>query len=283
MKKVLALLSLMVIFLVGCGQSDQKVYKIGVISDETADNWQHVADRLAEKENIQLEIVKFDDYVQPNTALAEGDIDANVYQYIPFLYEYNQSHETELRPIAYTTLMPILIYGREGIDSLNQIPDGGKVALIEDPVNLGNSLKQLEAAGLIKVDPAAGATPTLEDITDNPKQLEFIPMATGAVARSLGDVDVVVHGASTLAEAGLNLDRALYTEDTKTTSNLFRLTYVVNKDQVEDPIHEKILAEYQKQETIDYGRSHGSKLFYPAWQDGGQALADYEEFAQSQQ
>ncbi len=182
MKKMLRLLFLVaaILFLTACGSQtegaseEQQTYRIGVATDRAAEIWQDVGERLAEKENIQIEPIVFSDFVQPHLALRDGEIDANAFQYIPYLYDFNTSHNAELTTIGYLSVEPMGLWAVDGIESIEEIPDGAQIAMINDPINSGNSLIQLEKAGLIEVEDAAGPTPTREDIISNPKTWNFL-------------------------------------------------------------------------------------------------------------
>lgn len=141
--------------------NEKDTYRIGVVTDRAKEIWEDAVNRLPEEADFDVEIVLFNDFVQPNIALAEGEIDANAYQYIPFLYEYNRSQEDEnLVPMGYLSVEIMGLWGADGIDSIEDVPEGAQVAITNDPVNMGNGLVQLENAGLIKLREGSGATPT---------------------------------------------------------------------------------------------------------------------------
>ena len=254
---------------------------VGVVTDRAAEIWGDVSDRLEEKENITIEPVVLSDFRQPNEAVSNGELDANAYQYIPFLYEYNTAEGENLRPIGYLSVEPIGIWAVDGIETVDDVPEGAQVSIYNDPTNLGNSLTHLEKAGLITLDEDAGPTPTQDDIVDNPLNLEFVELEAGQIPRSLGDSELVVVGATMAAESGMDLDNNFYFEDTSNTSKWFRLNFVVPEDKVDDEVLNKVLDEYQSQETLDYANETGEG-FYAGWENDDNPNEDYEEYADQQ-
>ncbi|MDK6805848.1 MetQ/NlpA family ABC transporter substrate-binding protein [Aerococcus sp. UMB7834] len=285
MRKIRMILLALVCVLVlgGCQsrQKDQETYKIGVATDRAAEIFRHVGDRLEKEEGIKIEPVVFSDFVQPNVALAEGDIAANAYQYATFLADFNQSHQTDLVPLGYLSVEPMGIWAKSGIESLDQVPDGARIAVTNDPINTGNALIQLEKAGLLTLKDSAGPVPTKEDIANNPKKLDFVEMDGGQVPRALGDTELILTGVTIASEAGLDKEAAIYFEDTTNTSKLFRLNFVVRREDLDDPILRKILDYYQTDDTVRYAQETGSGTFYPGWGPGEDATKDYENFAQA--
>lgn len=249
-----------------------------MVTDRAAEIWGDVSDRLEEKDGITLEVTNMADFNAPNESLVDGSLDANAYQYIPFLHDWNTNKGENLIPLGYLTVEAMGIWTADGIDTLEDVPDGAQVSLLSDPVNFGNSLVHLEKAGFITLDPDAGPMPTEDDIIENPHNLEFVPMETGTIARSLGDNEIAVHGATTMHEAGITKDEAFYFEDTTETSNLFRLNFVVREEDADNEVLQRVLDEYQSQETIDYALETGSIHFYPGWENDDNATEDYYEF-----
>ncbi|MDK6369213.1 MULTISPECIES: MetQ/NlpA family ABC transporter substrate-binding protein [Aerococcus] len=279
---VFAILGLLVLGGCQAKQDQSKVYKIGVATDRAAEIFRHVGERLEKEEGIQIEPIVFSDFVQPNVALAEGDIAANAYQYAPFLADFNQSHQTDLVPLGYLSVEPMGIWASAGIESLDQVPEGARIAVTNDPINTGNALIQLEKAGLLTLKDSAGALPTQDDIASNPKRLEFIAMDGGQVPRALGDTELILTGVTIASEAGLAKESAIYFEDTSNTSKLFRLNFVVRREDLDDPILRKILDYYQSEDTVRYAQETGSGTFYPGWGPGEDATRDYDAFVQEE-
>src|SRR5690606_3306705 len=166
-----------------------------------ADILAFVADELAEDAGLTIEVEEFTDYVQPNEATADGSVDANFFQTEPYLEEYNQANGTDLVTVAPVHIEPLGLYS-DKVDSVEAIPEGGQVAIPGDGSNGGRALALLADAGLITL--AEDADPTFateDDIAENPKDLEFVPLEAAQLARSLQDVDAAVINGNYALEA----------------------------------------------------------------------------------
>lgn len=146
---------------------------------------------LLEAEGITLRIVEFNDYITPNRALAEGELDANFFQHQPYLDTYNADAGTTLTALVGIHVEPLGVYSQK-LSSLDDLPQRAQIAIPNDPTNGGRALLLLQAAGLIQVDPATGIMPTVFDVTHNPKRLRFIELEAAQLARALADVDAAV-------------------------------------------------------------------------------------------
>lgn len=159
-----------------------------------------VQDNLTEGTNLTVEIVEFTDYVQPNLALADGELDANFFQHLPYLEEFNAERGTDLVPVAPVHIEPLGIYSTS-IDSLDALGDGATVAIPNDVTNGGRALKLLAANGLITLDEEV-ENPTVDDITDNPNDLDIVELEAAQLPRSLEDTDISVINGNYAIEAG---------------------------------------------------------------------------------
>lgn len=219
MKKVLAILAAMavaVLALAGCGGSDQaadggdkaasgevKVLKVGATAVPHAEILEQIKDDL-KAENIDLQIVEFSDYVQPNLALNDGELDANYFQHAPYLENFIQEHpELKLVNAAGIHIEPMGIYSHK-IKGFNELQDGASVAIPNDPTNGGRALILLARAGLITLNDPNNIAATVQDITDNPKQLKFEELEAAQVPRAIDDVDIAVINSNFAMQVGLN-------------------------------------------------------------------------------
>lgn len=290
LKWVLAALS--ILLLVGCGNQNKnggddansdepRHYKIGVVSDRAKEIWEFALEDLEKEGDIDVEIVKFDDFIQPNKALSEGEIDANAYQYYTFLYDYLQDsgNKDELYPMGYLSAEPLGIWTVDGINSKEDIPENAQIAILNDPVNTGNALKLLDENGLIKLKDDAPLVPTEEDIESTYKNLELVPMDYGAVPRALGDVEMILAGSTSVTESGIDLDDAMILEDMENSNPMLRLNFVVRKEDKDNKDLQKILDAYQRQEVIDYANETGAGDFYDAWDNDDVPSEDMQEYA----
>ena len=207
MKKFAALIAslLLVVFAVaGCGSDNKqaassssssssqgKVLKVGATAVPHAEILEVVKPLLA-KEGIDLQIVEFSDYVQPNIALNDKELDANFFQHAPYLENFMSEHsDVKLANAGGIHIEPMGIYSKK-IKSLNELKDGASIALPNDPTNGGRSLLLLEKAGLLKLKDGVGVKATVQDITENPKHLQFKEVEAAQVPRTLDDVDAAI-------------------------------------------------------------------------------------------
>ncbi|MBF8999773.1 MULTISPECIES: MetQ/NlpA family lipoprotein [Vibrio] len=177
----------------GCGDktADQNKIKVGVIAGAEA-QVAEVAKKIAkEKYNLDVELVTFTDYVTPNAALADGSIDANAFQHKPYLDQQMESRGYKLAIAGNTFVYPIAGYSNK-IKSVSEIKDGDRIAVPNDPTNLGRSLMLLEKQGLIKLRDGADLNATTRDIVSNPKNLEIVELDASQLPRSLDDVTVAI-------------------------------------------------------------------------------------------
>ena len=166
---------------------------------------------LAEQ-GYELEIKEYTDYVQPNLALDGGDLNANYFQHLPYLEQFNQERGTKLVSAAAIHYEPFGIYAGK-TDSLAALPDGAKVAVPNDATNEARALLLLEVQGLIKLKEGAGLKATKNDIIENTKNLEILEIEAAQIPRSIGDVDIAVINGNYAMEAGLKVADALATEE----------------------------------------------------------------------
>lgn len=164
---------------------------------------------------IDLKVIEFTDYVQPNLALAEGELDANYFQHIPYLETFCEDHSLDLTYITKVHIEPMGGYSQK-LKDIGQLKKGARIAIPNDPVNGGRAVLLLERQGLIKLDPAAGITATIFDITANPNNIQFSELEAAQLPRVLPDVDLAVINTNYALEAGLvPMTDALFIEDSE--------------------------------------------------------------------
>ena len=157
---------------------------------------------LAEQ-GIELVINQYDDYVVPNTAVEDGDEDANYFQHLPYLEEFNETRGTHLVSVAGIHIEPMGIYAGR-VDSLENLPDGAVIGIPNDPTNEGRALLLLEAQGLITLDDSSNLSATPNNIVDNPKNLQFEEIEAQTLPSSLPDLDLAIINSNYALGAGLN-------------------------------------------------------------------------------
>jgi len=221
MFKKLAVLSLVLTLalalLAGCGGANTEkatgnVIKIGATPVPHAEILEQVKPVL-EKEGIKLEIVQFTDYVKPNMALSDKEIDANFFQHVPYLDDFNKERGTDLVSAGKVHVEPMGIYSQK-VKKLTELKEGGIIAIPNDPSNGGRALLLLEKAGLLKLKAGVGVQATVNDIVENTKKIQLKEMEAAQLPRVLQDVDAAVINTNFALEAKLNpLKDALLIED----------------------------------------------------------------------
>lgn len=155
------------------------------------------------KQGVTLDVKVFTDYVQPNTQVNEGRLDANFFQHQPYLTEFNASRGTQLVSVVGVHVEPFGAYSTKH-KKLANLPERAQIALPNDATNGGRALLLLQTAGLIKLNPEAGITATPRDIIENPKKLRFKELEAATLPRILGQVDLALINTNYALEAGLN-------------------------------------------------------------------------------
>lgn len=161
-----------------------------------------VVQKVAAEKGLEIEVVEFADFVLPNAALADGELDANSFQHLPYLENMMKDRGYKLAAIGNTVLMPMAGYSKR-IKSLDELKKGATVAVPNDPSNGGRALLLLAAQGLIALDPAAGILPSVADITRNERGLKFVEIDAAQLPRTLDDTDIAVINTNYAIEAGM--------------------------------------------------------------------------------
>ncbi|SHH94433.1 MetQ/NlpA family ABC transporter substrate-binding protein [Pollutimonas bauzanensis] len=194
--------------------AQDKTYKVGATGGPHAQILEFVKG-LAAKDGLKIEIVEFSDYVQPNAALAAGDLDANSYQHLPYLEAQIKDRGYKLANVGYTITFPMGIYSKK-VKTLAELPNGARVGIPNDPTNGGRALLVLQSQGVLKLKADAGLKATPLDITENPKKLNIIELDAAQLPRSLSDLDAAAVNGNYAASAGLNpVTDAIAIEDAK--------------------------------------------------------------------
>ncbi len=255
MKKLIALASLLALIfaLAACGAQEKPaetptVVKLGVVG-ETHEAWQPAIKSLA-AQGIELQLVSFSDYTMPNQALADGEIDINSFQHYAFLRNDCEKNGYDLTVIGETLIAPLGVYSRK-ISDLSELKKGDKIAIPSDTTNGGRSLKVLESAGLIEVDPAAGYTPFVTDITSNPLELEFVEVEASLTAGLLPDVAAaLINGGHAVDNGFIPAQDAIYLEPVADGADNPYINVIVARTADKDnETYKKVVAAYQTDET----------------------------------
>lgn len=269
MKKVLSLLitGILSVGLIGCGSSaansndtavsDKKeeaasgevtTLKVGVNGTDFR-LWDSLNERLKDK-NIKLEPVSFADYIKPNQALADKEIDLNAFQTEVYFEQFKKDHNLDLTSIGYTFIAPMGIYSNK-IKSLDEVQDGATVAIPNDATNGGRALNLFESAGLIKLDGKDKVTPNEKNIVENSKNLKFVSMESVQIPRSLDDVDFAAINTGAATDAGLNPKTdSIYLEDAngENAKQYYNIIAVRTEDKDKE-VFKTLMEAYHQEET----------------------------------
>ena len=185
------------------------VIRVGASPSPHAEILEFAKDQLAAK-GYELEIVEFTDYVMPNVALYEGDLDANFFQHTPYLDNYNEQNGTDLVSACKVHFEPMGLYS-ETLTSVSDVAEGSKVGVPNDPTNEARALNLLEAQGLIKLREGAGLNTTPLDIEENPLNLEFVELEAAQLPRNLSEFAIAAINGNYAIEADI-LDKVIVNE-----------------------------------------------------------------------
>lgn len=203
--------------LMGCGSSSSEEETTEETTEESSDEKQVIklgvrADFIdmveairasVEEAGYELDVTTFDDSIQPNVALGEGSIDVNWFQHQPYLDSYNAENGTDFVMAQPYTHYPLFAMYSEDLESVEDLPDGATIGLCNDATNQARGLKMLQDLGLITYDETV-ESPTIYDIKDNPKNLQFVEAEMSVLPQSLPDVDAIVLAAQHMYNAGLD-------------------------------------------------------------------------------
>ena len=268
MKKVFALITTLLVAslaLAGCGGTNQssssgssavaqnasgmKTLKVGATAVPHAEILE-VVKPLLEKDGIKLEIVEFNDYVQPNLALNDKELDANFFQHEPYLKNFMEEHkEVKLKNAFGVHIEPMGIYSKK-VKDLKELKEGASIAIPNDPTNGGRSLLLLQKAGLLKLKDGVNEKATVQDITENPHNFKFQEVEAAQVPRTLDDVDAAVINTNYAMQVNLVPTKdALFMEDN--TSPYVNILAVRDGDENRPEIQALIKA-LQSKEVKDF-------------------------------
>jgi len=228
--------------------ASDKPLKIGVTAGPHAQIMEQVK-KVAERDGLRIQIIEFSDYVQPNAALASGDLDANSYQHKPYLDAQIKDRGYSFIAAAPTVNFPIGIYSKK-IKSLADLKEGARFGIPNDPTNGGRVLLLLQAQGLIQLKPDAGLKATPLDITSNPKKIKFVELDAAQLPRSLDDLDVAAINTNYAMPAGLNPKRDSIAQEAADSPYVNIL--VVREEDKEKPWLARLVKAYHSDEVRSF-------------------------------
>ncbi|MBP2242030.1 D-methionine transport system substrate-binding protein [Cytobacillus eiseniae] len=228
--------------------SEKVKVKVGVSGSDTR-IWDFVSEKAA-KEGIEVEVISFSDYVQPNIALAEGELDVNAFQTVAYFDTFIEEHNLDLSPIATTVLAPMGLYS-DKYESVDDIPEGAKIAVPNDVSNMGRALLLLEEAGLIKLTDDYDGNGSLDKIVENPKNLEIIEMVAAQTPRVLPDVAASIINNGIAVDAGFTPTKDSIFHESETATPYVNI--IATRTEDKDNKHfQKLASLYQEDDVAEF-------------------------------
>ncbi|WP_372096414.1 MetQ/NlpA family ABC transporter substrate-binding protein [Tistrella mobilis] len=236
--------------------------RLGVIAgaeEEIAE----VVKQVAARDGLNVEIVTFQDYVLPNEALAAGDLDANAFQHQPYLDAQITAHGYDIVNVGYTIVEPIGIYSTR-VKRLADLAEGAKLGIPNDPSNGGRVLNLLAREGMIELAPGKGLTPTLLDITANPKKLEIVELDAAQLPRAVPDLDAAAINGNYAHDAGFDPTKDAIAIESR-TDNPYGNFVAARAADAQAPRIRKLVAAYQSDEVKAFLAERFKGAILPAW------------------
>lgn len=217
----------------------------------------------AAKNGLKVNVREFSDYITPDQALEDGELDIAVYQHKPFMENFNQQKNAHLTAIGNAILMRMGIYSNK-VKEVKDIPDGAVISIPNDPTNEGRGLQLLQEAGLIRLADGVGNTATPADITENPKNLEFRELEAAQLPRSLDDVDASVITMNYVMSAGLSpKDQGIFLE--AHDNPLAVMIIAVREKDKDNPAYAQFVSAYQSDSVKQFIAEKYNGTIEPAW------------------
>ncbi len=266
LKNIFKFIFLTVIFATfwGCSQksSDAKTIKVGTIAGPETDLVETAKEYAKQKYGLDIQIVAFSDYTIPNAALADGSIDANMFQHTPYLDAAIKAKGYKIVPVGKTFVYPMGVYSKK-ITAIDQVKNGNTVAIPNDPSNEARALLLLEKAKLITLKPNAGTNATILDIADNPLNLKFKEIDAAQLPRTLADVDIAAINTNFAMVAGLLPSRdALIIEDPNSPYANLIVTRIGMEN---DPRVQELVEALHSQPVLNKAKELFKDQAVPAW------------------
>ena len=249
---------------------DPKDITIGTSAGPYADQIKLGIKPILEKQGYKVKLVEFNDYIQPNFALAEGSLDANVFQHIVYLKKFAAEHKLALTDLITIPTAPIAIYSKKH-KTLDDVKEGTTVGLPNDPTNQARALVLLDQLGWIKLrasfDPVRASE---KDIAVNTKKIKLLPLEAAQLPRSLGDTDYSFINGNYALASGLKLTEALVAE--KISPNYINLVAIRTADK-DKQFARDLAAAYRSREFLDITNKHFAGYSKPDYQQALQTAA----------
>lgn len=259
MKNIFVAAAFAAAFLAGTAHAE--TIKVGVVPGSDAQILEKVKEVAATK-GLDIEIMEFADYVFPNQALADGELDANSFQHKPYLDNQIADRGFNIVSIAYTYNSPMGVYSNK-VKSLDELADGATVAIPNDPTNGGRALLVLAKSGLIKLREDAGLKAVPSDVIDNPKKLNIVELDAAQLPRSLQDVDAAAINSNYALEAGLDPVKDAIASEGKDAP--YANIIAVNAKNKDAPWTRTLVESYQNDTVRDFINTTFKGSLLPVW------------------
>ena len=269
MKKIIAafLIGLVALTSTFAAKKKNTVVKLGVVGSIYEDLWAP-AQKALKKQGIDLKFVQFSDYVTPNNALANGEIDLNAFQHRIFLQNEIENHKYDVKLIGNTFIIPLNLYSVK-VKSVSELKSGSIVAIPNDVTNGGRAIKVLAAAGLITLNPEAGFNPTVNDIVENKSGIVIKELAANTIPSALQDVDAAIINGNYALDFGIKTESAIFKDTSVDEKQYWNLIAARGKD-LADPakveIFKKVVKAFQTAETEKvFNKDFGGYFIKEGW------------------
>ena len=242
---------------------ETRVVKLGLTGVIYEDIWNPIKEKLA-GEGIDLQYVQFSDFSLPNAALDAGEIDINAFQHHAYFNNDTEKNGYDLTAIGDTFIIAMNIYSDQ-IQSIDELKDGDTVAIPDDASNGGRALKVLESAGIIEIDPNAGANPTVSDITNYKVQVDITELGASTIPSVIPDFTIAVVNGNYALDYGIDPSTAIFKESEYDDDSYFCLI-AVKSENADDPVYQEIVKLFQSEETKKIFEDKFGGYFVPAWE-----------------
>ncbi|NGM20330.1 metal ABC transporter substrate-binding protein [Roseomonas stagni] len=219
--------------------------RVGVTQGVHGQTFEKVREVLA-RDGFVTRGIEFGDFIQPNAALAAGDLDANAYQHLPFLEAQRAQRGYDFVPVGKTVLTLMGVFSRRHRD-LTALPQGARIAIPNDPTNGGRALLLLSEAGVFRLRAGADHRATIADITENPKRIRIVELEAASIVRALEDVDAAAITGNFAVPAGLNPLRDALARETE--QSVYTVLVVVRRADAERPWARRLAQGYAHPEV----------------------------------
>ena len=274
MKKYLftGLLILVLTLLAACGGKEKsEEANAGLLSDGvltvgvTAGPHEEIVEKvkeLAEKDGLKIDLQVFSDYVMPNVALAEKEIDMNIFQTIPFFEQMKKDRNLDLVDVGKTVTFPMGIYSNQ-VKDVNELTDGAKIGLPNDPTQGGRALMLFESAGMIKLKEGLDTNATIHDIVDNTKNFQFVELDAAQIPRQLNELDAAAINTNFVIDAGLSpADDSIFIES---KDSPFVNIIAVRTESKDEEVIQQFIDLYRSEEVKQFIEERFDRSIIPSW------------------